>query len=160
LTPGEVEERRERERRRPSSTIFPMEVLKRYRVVAVVGASRNPGKEAYTVPQYMKEHGYRIVPINPGADKIHGEKAYPSLLEIPAGLAKEVQVVDVFRPSEELPLVAEQVVTFSKRHAVSPVFWAQLGLENEEAKDILTRQGIPYVMNACMRALHQVGGIV
>ncbi len=136
-----------------------MEVLKRYRVVAVVGASRNPEKEAYTVPQYMKEHGYRIIPINPGADRIHEEKAYPTLLEIPAGLAKEVQVVDVFRPSEELPEVAEQVLVFAKRYGVSPIFWAQLGLESEEAKDILTKRGIPYVMNACMRALHQAGGI-
>ncbi len=144
--------------RLPTSTASPMEVLKRYRVVAVVGASRNPEKDAYTVPEYLQKHGYKVIPVNPGADRILGEKAYSSLLEIPAGPAREVQVVDVFRPSEELPGVAEQVVVFSRRFGASPTFWAQLGLENENAKEILSKHGIPYVMNACMRALHQAGG--
>jgi len=160
LTMTEVEERESR-RRRPlaSMTVSPMEVLKRYRVVAVVGASRNPEKDAYTVPEYLKGHGFKIIPINPEADRILGERAYPSLLEIPADLAKEVQVVDVFRPSEELPRVAEQLVVFSRRFSVSPVFWAQLGLESEEAKEILSAHGIRYVMNACMRATYRMGEV-
>src|SRR5713226_2102415 len=154
----EVEERETRRRRPlPSMTVSPMEVLKRYRVVAVVGASRKPEKEAYTVPEYLKGHGYKVIPINPGADRILGEKAYPSLLEIPAELAKQIQVVEVFRPSEELPRMAEQVVVFTRRFGVSPVFWAQLGLESEEAKEILAGHGIRYVMNACMRATYRMG---
>ncbi len=158
MTAAEFAENAARERRPlPSITISPMEVLKRYRVVAVVGASRNPEKDAHSVPEYLKEHGYTVIPINPGVPEILGEKSYPSLLEIPAELAREVQVVEVFRPSEELPRVAEQVVVFSRRFGVSPVFWAQLGLESEEAKQILSKHEIRYVMNACMRATYQTG---
>jgi predicted CoA-binding protein len=158
MTAAEFAENAGREKRPlPSLTISPMEVLKRYRVVAVVGASRNPEKDAHTVPEYLKEHGFTLIPINPGVREVLGEKAYPSLFEIPAGLAREVQVVDVFRPSEELPRVAEQVVIFSRRFGASPVFWAQLGLESEEAKEILSKNDIRYVMNACMRATYRMG---
>jgi uncharacterized protein len=158
MTSAEFAENAARARRPlPSITISPMEVLKRYRVVAVVGASRNPDKDAHTVPEYLKEHGFTVIPINPGVREILGEKGYPSLLDLPEGLARKVQVVDVFRPSEELPRVAEQVVIISRRFGVSPVFWAQLGLESEEAKEILSKNGIRYVMNACMRATYRTG---
>ena len=136
------------------STISPAEVMRRYRVIAVVGASKNPSKEAHMVPLYLKGNGYRLIPINPTADEIFGEKAYPSLLDLPESLAELVEVVEVFRPSEELPEVARQVVEMRKRHQRQYVFWSQLGLENEEAKETLYRNGIPYVMNACMRVVH------
>jgi Predicted CoA-binding protein len=84
----------------------PVEVLKRYRTVAVVGASKDPSKWAHIVPKYLKEHGYRIIPINPTASEILGEKAYKSLMEVP----EEVEVVEVFRPSEEVPKIAEEVI--------------------------------------------------
>src|SRR5436189_5625442 len=103
MTAAEFAENAARKRRPlPSMTISPMEVLKKYRIVAVVGASRNPEKDAHTVPEYPKEHGYTVVPINPGVPQILGEKAYPSLIDVPEGLARGIQVVDVFRPSEEL----------------------------------------------------------
>ena len=120
----------------------------------MVGASKNPEKEAHRVPQYLKEHGYRIIPINPTADSILGEKSFPSLESLPVELAKEVEVVEVFRPSEELPQVARQVVNLSMSSGRSYVFWAQLGLENDEAKSILNAAGISYVMDACMKIVH------
>ncbi len=139
-----------------SSTTSAVEVIKTRRVIAVVGASKNPDKEAHTVPLYLKEHGYRIVPVNPTADQILGEKAFPSLASLPEGLAREVEVVEVFRPSEDLPDVARQVVELSRRWRRTYVFWSQTGLENDEAKAILAEAGIPYVMNACMRVVHAV----
>ncbi len=139
----------------PSTTISPREVLKKYKVIAVVGASKNPEKEAFTVPQYMKEHGYRIIPVNPTADQILGEKAYPTLSDMPPGLAKQVEIVDVFRPSEELAQVAQQVIEMRKMYGRPFVFWAQLGLENEEAKRMLSKSGVSYVMNACLRTVHK-----
>ena len=93
---------------------FPRRGDARHRVIAVVGASKNPAKEAHTVPLYLKEEGYRLIPINPSADEILGEKAYPSLSGLPGSLAKQVEVVEVFRPSEELPEVARQVVEMRK----------------------------------------------
>jgi uncharacterized protein len=139
-----------------TGTASPVEVLKRSRTIAVVGASNTPEKEAYTVPRYLKEHGYRIVPINPSATEIHGEKSYPSLLDLPEDVARMIDVVEVFRPSAELPKVALQAVELKKKHDRPFVFWAQQGLENDEAKKILEENGIQYVMDACMRALHKI----
>gem|GEM_PF-55387 len=138
-----------------NASVSKADVLKRYRVIAVVGASKNPEKEAHAVPAYLKLHGYTIIPINPTSQEVLGEKAYGSLLDIPPQLAKQVDVVEVFRPSEELPEVAKQTAEFKRRHGRPFVFWAQLGLENEEAKKILAESGIAYVMNACMRIEHQ-----
>jgi predicted CoA-binding protein len=116
----------------------------------VVGASKNPEKEAYTVPAYMKEHGYTIIPVNPTADEILGEKAYKSLMDLPPELAKKVDIVDVF------PQVAQQVIDMRRKYGRPIAFWAQLGLENEEAKTMLSNNKIPYVMNACLRVVHKL----
>jgi predicted CoA-binding protein len=138
-----------------SSIVSPADVMRKYRVIAVVGASKNPEKEAYSVPAYLKDHGYTIVPVNPTTDSLLGEKAYHSLEDLPASLASKIEVVDVFRPSEELPQVARQAAEMKKRFGRPFVFWAQLGLENEEAKRILKDGGIDYVMNECMKIVHR-----
>ena len=137
-------------------TVPPVEVLKRCKTIAVVGASKNPEKDAHTVPLYLKEHGYRIIPVNPSATEIFGEKVYPSLLELPEDVAKMVDVVEVFRPADELPLVASQVAEMKKRYERELVFWAQQGLESDEAKRVLEENGIRYVMDGCMRTVHRL----
>ena len=139
-------------------TLDPKEVMRRYRVIAVVGASKSPEKEANTVPAYLQEHGYTIVPVNPTADSILGARAYPSLAEVPDRVAKTVEVVEVFRPSGELPQVARQVAEMKKRTGRPHVFWGQLGLENEEAKKILADAKVDYVMDKCMRVEHRFMG--
>ena len=139
-------------------TVKPIEVMRRYKVIAVVGASKNPEKEAYTVPAYLREHGYTIIPVNPTTDTVDGLKSYPSLDAIPVELAKKVDVVEVFRPSEELPEVARQVVKMKERTGRPFVFWAQLGLENEDSKRILSEAKVDYVMDKCMRVEHQMMG--
>jgi len=141
-----------------ASTVQPKDVVNKYRFVAVVGASKSPDKEAFTVPQYLQRHGFKIIPVNPTADSIHGEKAFPALGAIPEDIAKKVEVVEVFRPSEELTQVAAQVVEMKKRTGHPYVFWAQQGIENEEAKGILGAAGVDYVMDACMRTVHQLYG--
>lgn len=141
-----------------SSTVVPKDVINGYRFVAVVGASKSPKKEAYTVPAYLQQHGFKIVPINPTADVIHGEKAYPSLSSLPDDVARKVEVVEVFRPSEELLQVAAQVVEMKKKTGRPFVLWAQQGIESEEAKKTLSSGGVDYVMDACMRTVHQLYG--
>jgi len=136
-------------------TVEPKEVMRKYKVIAVVGASKNPEKDANTVPAYLREHGYTIIPVNPTADTINGLKAYPSLADIPGQLARTVEVVDVFRPSEEFPQVAKQVVEMKKRTGRPYVFWGQLGLENEGAKKMLSNARVGYVMDRCMRTEHR-----
>jgi uncharacterized protein len=138
----------------PTSAADPAEVLERYRTIAVVGASKDPIKAANSVPRYLKYHGYRIIPVNPTAIEILGEKAYPSLLELPEDLAKAVEVVEIFRPSEELPKIALEVVEMKKRYGRPFVFWAQQGLRSVEAERILEENGIGCVMDACMRTVH------
>lgn len=138
-----------------SATVSPAEVMRTSRVIAVVGASKNPEKEANTVPRFLKEHGYRIIPVNPTAAEILGEKAYPDLRSIPMEVAARIDAVEVFRPNEELPGVARSVVELSRRQGKKYTFWAQSGLENEEAKKLLSSEGIPYVMNACMRVIYR-----
>jgi hypothetical protein len=139
----------------PKFTVSPTEVMRKYRVIAVVGASKNPEKEAFTVPAYLKQHGYMIIPVNPTTDLVDGQKSYPSLSDIPADLAKKVDVVEVFRPSEEFPEVARQVAVMKQNTGRPFVFWGQLGLEDEEAKAILTDAKIDYVMDKCMRVEHR-----
>jgi len=139
-----------------TGTASPVEVMEKSKTIAVVGASKNPEKEAYQVPLYLKDHGYRIVPVNPTATEILGETAYPSLRELPVKVGRMVDVVEVFRPNDELPKVALEVVEMKARLGRPLVFWAQLGLENEEAKHILETNGIRYVMDACMRTVHKV----
>jgi hypothetical protein len=137
-------------------TLQPVDVLRKYRVVAVIGASKTPGKEAFTVPLYMQQHGFTVIPVNPSADSINGVKAYPSLASLPDNVATTVEVVNVFRPSQELPEIARQVVEMKRRTGRPFVFWAQLGLKSEEAKRILESERIEYVMDACMRTQHQL----
>ena len=137
---------------RPTN-ISPMEAL-RHKTIAVVGASKSPEKEAHSVPAYLQKHGYKIIPVNPTADTILGEKAYPSLLELPPEIASKVEIVEVFRPSEDLPEIARQAVKLKERSGRPFVFWAQLGLESDEAKQILDGGKIPYVMDRCMKVEH------
>jgi predicted CoA-binding protein len=137
-------------------TVEPEEVMRKYKVIAVVGASKNPEKDANSVPAYLHERGYTIIPVNPTADSVIGLKAYPSLAEIPDPLARTVEVVDVFRPSEEFPQLAKQVVEMKTRTGKPYVFWGQVGLENEEAKKVLADAKVDYVMDRCMRTEHRL----
>ncbi|MDA4120938.1 MAG: CoA-binding protein [Thaumarchaeota archaeon] len=139
-------------------TVEPSEVLRESKVIAVVGASKNPEKDANSVPAYLRQHGYTIIPVNPTTDNIDGVKTYSSLAAIPDEIAKKIEVVDVFRPSEEFPEIAKQVIGLKERTGRPVVFWGQLGLENDEAKKILQDAKVDYVMDSCMRTEHRMMG--
>src|SRR5512135_1962573 len=87
--------------------------------IAVVGMSKNPDKAAHYVPKYLHDHGYNIIPVNPTATEILGKKCYPSLLDIPV----EIDIVDVFRPSEQVKPVIEESVKIKPK-----VIWLQEGI--------------------------------
>jgi predicted CoA-binding protein len=128
----------------------PQEVLRSARVVAVVGASRNPEKDAYKVPAYLKSKGYRIIPVNPRASEILGEKAYPSLDELPDEIARQVDVVDVFRPPEEALKVVEQAIRLKERTGRDIVVWFQFGTSSDEAVERALQAGLRVVRERCM----------
>ncbi|MBI3859041.1 MAG: CoA-binding protein [Thaumarchaeota archaeon] len=134
------------------------DIVNRYKVVAVVGASKNPEKDAHTVPAYLVAHGFTVIPVNPTADTVLGIKAYPTLSALPDELAKMIDIVDVFRPSEELADIASQTAEMKRKTGRPFVFWAQLGIKSEAARDILTRAAVGYVMDYCIRTAHQEYG--
>jgi len=131
------------------------EILTRYRTVAVVGVSRDSSKDSYRMAEYLKKHGFRIVPINPFADEVLGEKSYKSLLDMPANVQKTLEIVDVFRPSAEVLPVVEQAVQLKKLYGVPYVVWMQLGIINEQAAEKARKVGLIVVMDKCMMQEHR-----
>ncbi len=126
------------------------EILSKYRKVAVVGLSKSPEKDSYRVAKYLADNGYEIFPVNPTADEIMGRKAYKSLLEIP----EDVDIVDVFRPSDEVPRVVEEVLERLRRRGDVKVLWLQLGIRHDEAARRAEEAGIVVVQDRCMFREH------
>jgi predicted CoA-binding protein len=115
------------------------------KTIAVVGASANEEKPAHTIPRYLQRHGYRVIPVNPRGGEILGEKVYEKLADVP----EAIDVVDVFRPSEETPDVARAAVA-----AGAKVLWLQEGISSEESERIASEAGLKVVMDMCMGATH------
>ena len=114
--------------------------------IAVVGMSKNPDKAAHYVPKYLHEQGYNIIPVNPTATEILGKKCYSSLLNIPG----EIDIVDVFRPSDQVLQVIEESIKIKPK-----VVWLQEGIHHPEAEVMAQKSGIDVVFNRCMLAEHQ-----
>ena len=120
-------------------------ILKSTRTIASVGLSSNPGKESYGIAQYLKDHGYTVIPVNPTADEILGEKAYPDLATIPG----KIDVVQLFRKSEDVPPFVDEAIQIGAK-----VVWMQEGIENAPAAAKAESAGLTVVMDRCMRAEH------
>jgi len=122
------------------------EILLSTKTIASFGLSSNQEKESYWIVSYLKEQGYKIVPVNPTAAEILGEKVYPDLESIP----DKVDVVQVFRKSEDVPPVVESAIKIG-----ATVVWMQEGIVNEGAAQKARAAGLKVVMDACMRATHR-----
>jgi predicted CoA-binding protein len=131
------------------------EILEKYRVIAVVGLSKEPGKDSHRVGAYLKQRGYRIIPVNPYASEILGEKSYPSLLEIPREIQKTIEIVDVFRPPEDVPQIMEQAIRLEQKNGKPFVFWMQLRIVNEEAAEAGRHAGLTVIMDKCLMIEHK-----
>ncbi len=129
-------------------------ILEKYRTVAVVGVSRDSAKDSYQVAEYLKSKGYDIIPVNPFADEILGKRCYKSLLDVPEDLQKKIEIVDIFRPSQDVPPIVDQAVELRKKHGKPDVIWMQLGIVNEEAAKHAKEAGFVVVMNKCMMIEH------
>jgi predicted CoA-binding protein len=130
------------------------QILSKSKTIAVVGLSRDPDKDSHRVAAYLKKHGFRIVPVNPFADEVLGEKSYKSLLEIPVEIQKALDVVDVFRPAKDVPAIVEQAVKLKKAHGKPCVVWMQLGIVNAQAAETAKKAGFTVVMDRCMMVEH------
>ena len=129
--------------------------MTKHKTIAVVGLSRDPSKDSHIVAEYLRNHCFRIIPVNPFAEEIFGEKCYKSLIDMPAEVKKTLEIVDVFRPSEEVLPIVKQVVQLKKLHGVPYVVWMQLGIINDQAAEIARKAAIAVVMDKCMMQEHQ-----
>ena len=116
------------------------EILEASTVIAVVGASRDPLKAGGSVPAGLQQRGFRIIPINPYADRLFGERVYRSLAEVP----ETIDLVDVFRPAADAPDIARQAVAVGAK-----ALWLQLDIRSEEARRIAEAAGLDYVEDEC-----------
>src|SRR4051812_15248362 len=125
-------------------------MLEDYDTVAVVGLSTDPTKAAHSVPAAMQAYGWRVIPVNPHADELLGERVYRTLGHIP----EPIEIVNVFRPAVEAPGIARQAVAVGAK-----ALWLQLGIVSAEARRIAEGAGLHYVEDRCMaveRARHAV----
>jgi predicted CoA-binding protein len=122
-------------------------ILKENRVIAVVGLSADWYRPSYFAAKYMQEHGYRVIPVNPryAGKQVLGEPCYASLREIP----DKVDIVDVFRKSEDVMPVAEDAIAIGAR-----VLWQQLGVKNDAAAAKARTKGLETVMDRCVKIEH------
>jgi predicted CoA-binding protein len=122
-------------------------ILEGTETIAVVGCSTSPGKAAHDIPRYMLDHGFDVVPVNPYADEIFGRTAYDSLAEVP----DEIDMVDVFRPSEETGPIVDAAID---RDDVETI-WLQLGITNDEAGERADAAGKQFVQDRCLKVEHR-----
>jgi len=125
------------------------EILNSSQVIAAVGLSPRPDRPSYRVASYLKERGYRIIPVNPGAKEILGELCYPNLSSIP----EPVDVVDIFRRSEEVPDIVEEAIKIGAK-----AVWMQEGVINKGAAAQAREAGLMVVMDKCMLKEHRALG--
>ena len=120
------------------------------KTIAVIGASNDPKKPGHNIPAYLHTQGYKIIPVNPKGGEIFGEPVRASLADVD----EPIDVVDVFRPSEETPEIAREAVK-----AGAKVLWLQTGIQSDEAERIAREGGLTVVMNTCMGATHRRLGL-
>jgi predicted CoA-binding protein len=118
------------------------------KTIAVVGLSPKPHRDSFRVAQYMQDHGFRIVPINPNATEVLGEKAYASLTE--AAQHARIDMVNCFRNSEDIPPIAKEAIAIGAKS-----LWLQIGVVNDDAAKQATDAGLVVVQNLCLMVEHR-----
>ena len=124
------------------------DILSKYKTIAMVGVSNDQTKPSTIVMKYMQKYGYKVYPVNPSAkgQKILGEEVYAKITDI----KENVDIVDVFRPSKEVLGIAEDAVKIGAK-----VLWLQLGIRDENAKELVEKNHIGYVENKCTKMEYQ-----
>ncbi len=118
------------------------------KTIAVVGLSPKPHRDSFRVAQYMQDHGFRIVPINPNATEVLGEKAYASLTE--AAQHARIDMVNCFRNSEDIPPIAKEAIAIGAKS-----LWLQIGVVNDDAAKQATDAGLVVVQDLCLMVEHR-----
>ncbi len=122
------------------------QILRTAKTIAVIGASLKPERPAHWISVYLKEQGYKVIPVNPGHTEILGDKCYKSLSEIP----EPVDIVDIFREPSAVPAIVNEAIAKKAK-----VIWMQQGIVHNEAADKARAAGLRVVMNKCIYQEHQ-----
>ncbi len=124
------------------------EILKKYKTIAMVGVSKDVKKTSTIVMKYMKDYGFKVYPVNPSAEgeEILGEKVYAKITDI----NRNIDIVDVFRPSKEVYEIAKDAVKIGAK-----VLWLQLGIHDENAKELVKQNNMEYIENKCTKMEYQ-----
>jgi predicted CoA-binding protein len=124
------------------------DILSKYKTIAMIGVSKDPGKPSTIVMKYMQKYGYKVIPVNPRAkgEKILGEKVFEKITDI----KEPVDIVDVFRPSKEVFSIAKDSVKIGAK-----VLWLQLGIKDDSAKELVEKNNIEYVEDKCTKMEYQ-----
>ena len=124
------------------------DILSKYKNIAMIGVSNDPTKSSTIVMKYMQKYGYKVYPVNPKAkgQKILGEEVFEKITDI----KDKIDIVDVFRPSIEVPAIAEDSIKIKAK-----VLWLQLGIKSEEAKKLMETYNIKYIENKCTKMEYQ-----
>src|SRR6267142_1251207 len=123
-----------------------LELLKKYKSIAVVGLSSNPMRPSCGVTEYMQGAGYRIIPVNPNETEVLGRKSYARLEDVP----EKIEIVNVFRRAEEVPPVVESAMRVGAK-----VVWMQMGIENQESAERARAAGLVAIEDACILVEHR-----
>jgi predicted CoA-binding protein len=132
---------------RADTTATMADILTRYRTVAVVGLSPKPHRDSHEVSRYMQAHGWRVIPINPNASEILGERVYPTLTE--AARDHTIELVNVFRNSDDVPPVVDEAIAIGAK-----AIWLQLGVAHDVAAAQAHAAGLQVVQNKCLKVEH------
>jgi uncharacterized protein len=130
------------------------DILEETRTIAVVGLSNDSKKISYKVSAYMQQHGYKIVPLNPFVDYVLGEKCYKSLLNIPVEIQKNIDIIDIFRKSEDVLPIVEQAIQLKAAIGKTVAIWIQLGIVNQQAAETAKQAGLIVVKDKCLMIEH------
>jgi len=122
--------------------------------IAVVGLSKDRSKPSNDVALYLQNHGYRIVPINPTVEEVLGEKAYASLLSLPDSLKHEIDIVDIFRRTEDVPPIVTEAIKLQASSGRPKAVWMQLGIVDETSARQARDAGLLVVMDRCLKIEH------
>jgi len=124
------------------------DILSKYKTIAMIGVSKDPGKPSTIVMKYMQKYGYKVIPVNPRVkgEKILGEEVFEKITDI----KEPIDIIDVFRPSKEVFAIAEDAVKIGAK-----VLWLQLGIKDEKAKELVEKNDIEYIENKCTKMEYQ-----
>jgi predicted CoA-binding protein len=128
------------------------ESLKNANTIAIIGCSANKYRTSYHIASYLKENGYRIIPVNPNYEEILGQKCYSHMDDLPGDV--KIDIVDIFRDSQYTAEMVRDIINWSKKTGQKPLVWTQLAVSSDEAKSLAEEAGLDYIENECIMVQH------